>query len=127
MGRPSDLQELVVRDIAAWRRWLDGNHAKSRGVWLVLSKGGTIQPTRLTYDGALEGALAYGWIDGRAQRRDDASWLVRFTPRRRRSPWSERNTVRVERLMSEGRMHAAGLAEVERAKSEGRWPVPLSR
>jgi uncharacterized protein YdeI (YjbR/CyaY-like superfamily) len=120
---PEQPPELVVRDASAWGKWLDRNHAKSRGIRLVLSKKGAIHPTRLTYDEALEEALAHGWIDGQGQRRDDTSWRVRFTPRRRRSPWSVRNTVIADRLMSEGRMHAAGLAEVERAKAEGRWPA----
>lgn len=86
-----------------------------------MSKNATAAPTRLTYEEALEEALSYGWIDGQAHRRDDASYRQRFTPRRRRSAWSKRNTVLAERLMSEGRMHVAGIAEIERAKSDGRW------
>jgi uncharacterized protein YdeI (YjbR/CyaY-like superfamily) len=125
--RSEPLPELVVRDASAWGKWLDRNHAKSPGIRLVLSKKGAIHPTTLTYDEALEEALAHGWIDGQGQRRDDASWRVRFTPRRKRSQWSERNTVIADRLMTEGRMHPAGVAEVERAKSEGRWPASLSR
>jgi len=97
------------------------NHAKSRGAWLVVAKKGTATPTRLTYDQALEEALAHGWIDGQAKGRDDATYRLRFTPRRRRSAWSKRNTVIAERLISEGRMHPAGIAEIERAKADGRW------
>jgi uncharacterized protein YdeI (YjbR/CyaY-like superfamily) len=119
--RSQDLPELIVRDVAAWRKWLGNHHEKSRGVWLVVSKKGTITPTRLTYDQALEEALSHGWIDGQAQRRDDESYRLRFTPRRSRSVWSKRNTVIADRLVSEGRMHAAGIAEIERAKSDGRW------
>ena len=113
--------ELVVRDTAAWRRWLGAHHAQPDGVWLVLAKKGTTKPTSLTYDQALEEALCYGWIDGQAGRRDEATYRQRFTPRRRRSPWSKRNTERAERLLAEGRMHPAGVAEVERAKADGRW------
>jgi uncharacterized protein YdeI (YjbR/CyaY-like superfamily) len=47
--------------------------------------------------------------------------MQRFTPRRRRSSWSKRNTDKAERLRAQGRMHAAGIAEIERAKAEGRW------
>jgi uncharacterized protein YdeI (YjbR/CyaY-like superfamily) len=86
-----------------------------------MSKAGATKPTRLTYDEAVEEALAHGWIDGQAQKRDDASYRMRFTPRRTRSVWSMRNTVIAERLITEGRMHAAGHAEMERAKSDGRW------
>jgi uncharacterized protein YdeI (YjbR/CyaY-like superfamily) len=119
--RTEELPELVVGDAAGWREWLGTHHADADGVWLVLSKKGTITPTRLTYDQALEEALSHGWIDGQALTRDDATYRQRFTPRRRRSRWSKRNTVIAERLMAEGRMHAAGMAEIERAKSDGRW------
>jgi uncharacterized protein YdeI (YjbR/CyaY-like superfamily) len=90
-------------------------------VWLVLAKRGTNHPTSLTYDEALEEALAYGWIDGQLRRGDDSTYSRRFTPRGARSSWSKRNVSIIERLMTEGRMHAAGLAEVERARADGRW------
>jgi uncharacterized protein YdeI (YjbR/CyaY-like superfamily) len=118
---PVELPELVVRDRAAWRRWLGSHHAESRGVWLVIAKKGTTKPTRLSYDQALEEALCHGWIDGQAGRRDERTYKQRFTPRRRRSAWSKRNTDRAERLLAEGRMHPAGIAEVERARADGRW------
>jgi uncharacterized protein YdeI (YjbR/CyaY-like superfamily) len=113
--------ELTVRDASAWRKWLGRHHAESDGVWLVLSKKGSVIPTRLTYAQALEEALSHGWIDGQAQPRDDATYRQRFTPRRKRSVWSNRNTLIAERLIDEGRMHTAGMAEIERAKSDGRW------
>src|SRR5512140_536849 len=115
-----ELAELIVRDAAAWRDWLAENHADPTGVWLVLAKKGTEKPTSLTYDQALEEALCHGWIDGQVRRRDEATYRQRFTPRRRRSSWSKRNTGAAERLMAEGRMHPAGVAEVERAKADGR-------
>jgi uncharacterized protein YdeI (YjbR/CyaY-like superfamily) len=113
--------ELIVRHEVAWLRWLDGHHAQPAGVWLVLAKKGTTKPTSLTYDQALEEALCYGWIDGQAGRRDEATYRQRFSPRRQRSPWSKRNTERAERLLAEGRMHPAGIAEMARAKADGRW------
>lgn len=117
----ADLPELVLPDVAAWREWLADHHAEPAGVWLVLAKKGTSHPTRLRYDEALEEALCHGWIDGQAQRRDEATYRQRFTPRRTRSPWSQRNIGIVERLVAEGRMRAPGSAEVERAKVDGRW------
>lgn len=112
--------ELVVRDAAAWRTWLAAHHVKSDGVWLVLAKKGTVHPTGLVYADALE-ALAHGWIDGQLKARDMATYRQRFTPRRRQSPWSKRNTEIAERLIRDRRMHAAGIAEIERAKKDGRW------
>jgi uncharacterized protein YdeI (YjbR/CyaY-like superfamily) len=113
--------ELIVRDAAAWRTWLAKHHGDPAGVWLVLAKRGTEKPTSLTYGQALEEALCHGWIDGQVRRRDETTYRQRFTPRRRHSGWSKRNTGIAERLLAEGRMHPAGVAEVERAKTDGRW------
>lgn len=115
--------ELLVKDVAGWRRWLRANHAKSDGEWLVMAKKGTTSPTSLTYDEALDEALCYGWIDGQARSRDATTRLQRWTPRRKRSNWSKRNTGIAARLVQEGRMQPAGLAEMERAKADGRWAV----
>jgi uncharacterized protein YdeI (YjbR/CyaY-like superfamily) len=101
--------------------WLAEHHAEPDGVWLVLAKKGTVEPTSLGYDDALEEALCHGWIDGQVRRRDEATYKQRFTPRRKRSPWSKRNVGIAERLDAEGRMHPAGQAEIERAKADGRW------
>ena len=116
-----ELPELVVADAAAWRAWLGRHVADPTGVWLVLAKKGTTDPTSLTYDEALDEALCHGWIDGQVQRRDGATYRQRFTPRRARSAWSKRNVGIVERLLAEGRMQPAGLALVERARADGRW------
>jgi uncharacterized protein YdeI (YjbR/CyaY-like superfamily) len=87
----------------------------------VLAKKGTTEPTSLRYDEALEEALCHGWIDGQKRSRDEATFLQRFTPRRARSIWSQRNVGLIERLSEEGRMRPPGVAEVERAKADGRW------
>jgi len=118
-----ELPALTVADAAAWRDWLGRHHESPDGVWLVIAKKGTTEPTSLTRDQALDEALCHGWIDGQARRRDESTYLQRFTPRRARSPWSKRNVGIVTRLATEGRMHPAGLAEVERAKGDGRWDV----
>ena len=116
-----ELPELLVADAAAWRRWLRAHHDASPGVWLVLARKGTVEPTRLTYEAALEEALCHGWIDGQVSRRDAATYRQRFTHRRPRSAWSATNVARVERLLAEGRMRPAGIEEVERAREDGRW------
>jgi uncharacterized protein YdeI (YjbR/CyaY-like superfamily) len=115
------LSELLLADAAAWRTWLSKHHGDDVGVELVLAKKGTTEPTSLTYDQALDEALCHGWIDGQVRRRDERTFRQRFTPRRARSQWSERNVGHVERLLGEGRMQPAGLAAVERAKADGRW------
>jgi uncharacterized protein YdeI (YjbR/CyaY-like superfamily) len=117
----AELPELVVADVAAWRAWLADHHGDATGVRLVLAKKGTTEPTSLTYDEALREALCQGWIDGQVNRRDEATYLQRFTPRRARSAWSRRNVGLVAELEAAGRMQPAGRAEVERAKADGRW------
>jgi uncharacterized protein YdeI (YjbR/CyaY-like superfamily) len=92
-------------------------------VWLVLAKKQVTEPTRLTYDEALDEAICHGWIDGQVGRRDERTYRQRFTPRRPRSSWSKRNVDLVERLQGEDRMHQAGLEAVAQAKANGRWDV----
>jgi uncharacterized protein YdeI (YjbR/CyaY-like superfamily) len=113
--------ELIVINARAWRSWLARNHSGSTGVWLVLAKKGTAEPTSLSYDEALEEALCHGWIDGQVRRRDLGTYLQRFTPRRPRSRWSKRNVGIVERLIAEGRMRPGGFAQVDQAQADGRW------
>jgi uncharacterized protein YdeI (YjbR/CyaY-like superfamily) len=116
-----ELPELLVADAAEWRTWLSSHHATSQGILLVLAKKGTERPTTLSYDDALDEAICFGWIDGRVERRDDATFRRRFTPRQTRSAWSQRNVASVERLRTSGRMHRSGEDEVRRAQEDGRW------
>jgi uncharacterized protein YdeI (YjbR/CyaY-like superfamily) len=112
---------LTLADQAAWRAWLDAHEGTSDGVWLVLAKKGTTDPTSLTYAEALDEALCSGWIDGQTASIDERIFRRRFTPRRKASLWSERNIGLVATLTAEGRMRPAGIREVERAQADGRW------
>jgi len=116
-----DDDDLVLPDAAAWRAWLDAHEDDQDGVWLVLAKKGTTDPTTLTYDQALDEALCSGWIDGQKRGRDAGTFRQRFTPRRRASLWSQRNIGLVAALEDAGRMRPRGRAEVERAQGDGRW------
>jgi uncharacterized protein YdeI (YjbR/CyaY-like superfamily) len=116
-----DLPELLVVDAPEWRRWLSAHHGDSKGVWLVLAKKGTADPTSLSYDEALDEAICFGWIDGQLGRRDDATFRRRFTPRKTHSPWSQRNADIAGRLVAAGRMHRSGEDELRQAKEDGRW------
>jgi uncharacterized protein YdeI (YjbR/CyaY-like superfamily) len=120
-----ELEELLVKDAAEWRSWLEGHHATSPGVWLVLHKKGG-NTTELDYEAALQEALCFGWIDGQGRRRDDDSSFQRMTRRGPRSVWSARNVDRIEKLEAAGRMTAAGRAAVEAAKADGRWEAAYS-
>ncbi|MEV0943547.1 YdeI/OmpD-associated family protein [Micromonospora wenchangensis] len=116
----TELDELVVPDADALRAWLSAHHDTSPGVWLALTrKGGTV--TTLTWQQAVDEGLCFGWIDGQARKRDQESSWIRFTPRRARSIWSQRNVAHVARLEEQGRMQPPGRAAVEAAKADGRW------
>jgi uncharacterized protein YdeI (YjbR/CyaY-like superfamily) len=116
----AELDELIVADAEALRGWLSANHATSPGVWLALTRKGGMSTT-LTWQQVVDEGLCFGWIDGQARKRDrETSWR-RFTPRRPRSSWSQRNVAHVARLEAQGRMMPSGRAAVEAAKADGRW------
>ncbi|MDE3155038.1 MAG: YdeI/OmpD-associated family protein [Acidobacteriota bacterium] len=128
-ARAADLPTLSFAAPRAFADWLAGHHASSRGIWLRLAKKGS-GAASITYAEAIEVALAWGWIDGQKQRGDEASWLQKFTPRGARSVWSKINREKALALIESGGMQPAGLAEVERAKRDGRWDAaydPASR
>ena len=102
--------------------WLEANHATATEVWISLPKRGT-DATSISRGQALDVALCFGWIDGKAtsQTTPEGWWALRFTPRSLRSRWSKINRVKVERLIREGRMRQAGLDQIQRAKADGRW------
>ena len=104
-----------------WEQFL-ADDPPDTGIRLKLRKKSSSAPG-ITWQEALDVALCYGWIDGQAGRFDDDYTLQAFTPRRKNSPWSQINREHVARLIAEGRMRAGGLAEVERAKADGRWDV----
>lgn len=116
-SRPDPLRFATQR---AFETWLRKNHASSDGVWLLIAKPGAEEPS-VTYPQAVEAALCYGWIDGQKKALDARHWLQRFTPRRARSLWSKTNRTKAEALIASGRMRPSGMAEIDRARADGRW------
>ncbi|WIV44697.1 YdeI/OmpD-associated family protein [Glutamicibacter nicotianae] len=112
---------LILKDVDAWRAWLDENEDTSDGVWLLVAKKGTTEPTSLIVADALQEALCSGWIDGQRRSKDEKTFLQRYTPRRKASVWSEKNTQFVEELIANGRMRPRGQIEIDKAKADGRW------
>ncbi len=105
---------------AEFEAWLAAEHTTSAGVWLKIARKETGIPS-VDYRAALDVALCFGWIDGQKGKLDDEHWVQRFTPRTARSRWSKVNCGRAGELIEAGTMRPAGLAEVERAKADGRW------
>ena len=111
---------LEFPDARRWRTWLARNHRMTDGVWLKIQKKGSPVPS-VNYAEALDEALCFGWIDGQKQSHDAQAFLQKFTPRRSRSIWSKRNIEHCQRLIAAGRMEAAGRAQIDAAKEDGRW------
>lgn len=111
---PKTLQE--------WHAWLAENHATSKGVWFIYWRKESGE-TRLSYEDSVCEALCWGWVDSTAKVLDEMRTMQRYTPRRKHSNWTPINKGRVERLIAEGRMMPAGLAQVEAAKTDGRWTM----
>jgi uncharacterized protein YdeI (YjbR/CyaY-like superfamily) len=120
VGADDGLPTIAFASGAEWEAWLEANHAAAAGVWIKMAKKDTgIESVR--YPEVLESALCFGWIDGRREALDERWFLQRYTPRRARSRWSRINREKAQLLIEEGRMRQSGLAEVERAKADGRW------
>lgn len=118
---PSDEKPILsFPAIEAFHQWLKKHHSSHGGIWIRYFKKASGKPTITHVEAVLE-ALCWGWIDGQARPGDEHSWLVKFTPRGRRSIWSQVNIGHIERLTKAGRMQPSGLAVVEAAKSDGRW------
>lgn len=118
MTRDQEIMEFA--SATAFEEWLATNHDSSPGIWLKLRKKVPGEPV-FGHAEALDVALCYGWIDSQANKFDDTHWLQRFTPRKPRSKWSKINRDKVAVLIEQGRMRPPGLAEIERAKADGRW------
>jgi uncharacterized protein YdeI (YjbR/CyaY-like superfamily) len=122
---PDGLPALTLASAAEWEAWLEKHHDSADGVWLRIAKKGSGKTT-VTIAEALDLCLCFGWIDSKRRALDDDYFLQRYTPRRARSKWSRINKDKVAALTEAGRMQPAGLAEVERAKADGRWDAEWS-
>jgi uncharacterized protein YdeI (YjbR/CyaY-like superfamily) len=122
MAAFDDFQEFTPRSRADWRRWLERNHARKPGVWLIYWKKGTGKQ-KVSYADAVEEALCFGWIDSKVQPIDSERYRQIFTPRKPGSVWSKLNKARVEKLLKAGSVADAGLRVIEQAKSSGAWTV----
>ena len=116
---------LHLKDLTAWRNWLNSNHDTESEVWVTFYKDGT---EGISYADAVEEALCWGWIDSLVKRIDEREYVRKFTPRRAGSNWSASNRKRVRKLLDQGRMMEPGLAAIKDVDlSEApRNPVPAA-
>lgn len=116
----TEIPRIIFPDQEAWEQWLKKQQQKAKGIWLQIAKKGSGQNS-VTYQDALDSALCFGWIDGQKLPLDETYWLQKFTPRSSKSIWSKKNRDRALALQELGKMTPAGLAEIDRAKADGRW------
>jgi len=127
--RRGGLPILLFADAAALETWLEQQPPDHKGIWLKLAKKGSGVPS-VSQREAVDAGLCFGWIDGLINRYDEAFYLIRYTPRRPRSKWSQINVERAQELIEAGRVRPGGMREIEAAKADGRWEAaypPASR
>jgi uncharacterized protein YdeI (YjbR/CyaY-like superfamily) len=122
---PTDLPIKPFTSQKTFTTWLAKHHATSNGIWIKFAKKDS-GIRSIVYAEAVEASLCYGWIDGQALKFDERYYLQRFTPRRAKSRWSKINRDKASALITSGAMRPAGLAEVERARADGRWDAAYS-
>ena len=114
------IQTFYAKDRRAWRKWLQKNHRSSGRVWLIVYKKESGTPS-VDYAEAVEEALCFGWIDSKANKRDEESYYQSFAKRKPTSKWSKINKLRVKKLIEEKRMTDAGLDAIQIAKKNRAW------
>lgn len=115
-----DFSKVQVESREEWRAWLEANHESAESIWLVTFKKNSGKPY-VSYDDVVEEALCFGWIDSLPRRLDDERTMLLLSPRKPGSAWSKVNKERVERMMSAGKIHPAGLRKIEQSKADGSW------
>nr|WP_300145516.1 YdeI/OmpD-associated family protein [Propionicimonas sp.] len=118
----ADAERFQPESIADWHDWLAVNHGQGAGVWVVTWRPSSGRPP-LSYEELIREALCWGWVDGQASPLDEQRSMLWFTRRKANSPWAASNKARVAELEREGRLQPAGIAEIERAKSNGMWTI----
>ena len=115
---PDKVREF--KDAESFYKWLGKHHEKETELWIKIHKAGSGLRS-ITPKEAIDVALCWGWIDAVRKGFDDKSYLQRYTPRGKKSTWSQINVDNVSRLINEGRMTEPGLKKIEAAKADGRW------
>jgi len=123
------VKQLRVKNVQAWKAWLEEHHDSEDVAWLVFLKKGSgsqkagkgTSRVPFTYQEALDEALCMGWVDSLVKRIDEKEYMRKFTPRKPSSTWSKTNKKRVEELIRAGRMRPPGMKTMEVARKNGMW------
>jgi uncharacterized protein YdeI (YjbR/CyaY-like superfamily) len=122
MGIVDDAPRQHIETREQWRAWLEAHHSEASGVFVVSWRPATGR-LAVPYASLVEEALCFGWVDSRQVRLDEERTMLWFTPRRVGSGWARLNKERISRLITDGRMHPAGLAVIDAARADGSWEL----
>ncbi|NUS93632.1 MAG: hypothetical protein HOQ36_14710 [Nocardia sp.] len=126
MPTPGPTDPVTFATAAEYEQWLTTHHDSATEIWLKIAKKNAPSAT-VTITEALDVSLCYGWIDSHRRSLDAGHYLQRYSPRRRKSPWSQINRGKAEILIAAGRMRKPGYAAITTAQADGRWPAsPVS-
>lgn len=120
MTDPDPTTALLFKTRADWRAWLHHNHHTKTEVWLIHYKK-PYHDHSISHLEAVEDAICYGWIDSKLKRLDDHRFILRYTPRKPTSVWSQINKDTAERMIAQRKMTDAGLTTIENAKKHRTW------
>lgn len=113
-------EQVQIESRREWRTWLEQNHTKAQGIWLITFKK-HCGDKYVSYDEIVEEALCFGWVDSLPRKLDADRSMLWLSPRKPGSNWSKLNKERVEKMIAAGLMTSAGLVKIEAAKQDGSW------
>jgi uncharacterized protein YdeI (YjbR/CyaY-like superfamily) len=114
-----DFDKIHFKNRGDFRHWLEKNHRKSQGIWMIFYKKHT-KRDNITYDESVEEAICFGWIDSILKKVDEDKYIRKFTPRTNTKNWSDANKRRATKLIKNGKMNEAGLNKIDLNKKTGK-------
>ncbi|MBC7850995.1 MAG: YdeI/OmpD-associated family protein [Chitinophagaceae bacterium] len=121
-SKKPDIETFTPASRQDWRKWLTKNHRSKQSIWLIYHKKTSTKPT-ITYSDAVDEALCFGWIDSTTKSIDSETYIQYFCKRKPTSVWSKVNKAKVQKLVDQGLMTAAGMESIEIAKQNGTWSI----
>ena len=113
---------MLFKNRNEWRAWLEKNHSKEVGLWLIHYKKKSKKQS-VSHTEAVEEALCFGWIDSKLKRIDEERYILRYTTRKGKSVWSKINKDAAEKMIRLGKMTDSGIEKIRLAKKQGLWDV----
>ncbi|MBD3630831.1 YdeI/OmpD-associated family protein [Cyclobacterium sp.] len=115
-----EISEIYLQNSKEWREWLEKNHDKVAGVYLIFYTVDHEMPS-MRWEEAVMVALCFGWIDSTTYSLGNGKRRQYFTRRKSKSNWSAINKSYIDRLLADGLMHESGMNAIAIAKENGSW------